>query len=80
MALPVTVETDGGTYADWHFGNLYIGKTVPLEQQFAAKTMRGARGAGLANTFRVRIRSATPESEEAALWRKGELPVPRFSE
>jgi hypothetical protein len=78
MSFHVTVETDGGTYAGWHVGSLDINKTAPLAKQFAEKPMRGVRAAGSVSTFRVRIRSATPESDEAALWRKGELPVPAF--
>ncbi|MGE5193732.1 MAG: DUF1570 domain-containing protein [Deltaproteobacteria bacterium] len=80
MSFHVTVETDGGTYADWHVANLDIGKTAPLARQYATKTMRGVRTSGVASTFRVRIRSAIPDSEEATLWRKGELPVPAVSE
>jgi hypothetical protein len=80
MSFHVTVETDGGTYAGWHVGNLDIGKTAPLVKQFAEKPMRGVRVAGSTSTFRVRIRAATPESDEAAQWRKGELPVPAFGE
>jgi hypothetical protein len=80
MSFHVTVETDGGTYAGWHVGSLDIGKTAPLVKQFAEKPMRGVRAAGSTSTFRVRIRAATPESEEAGQWRKGELPVPAYGE
>jgi hypothetical protein len=80
MSFYVTVETDGGTYAGWHVASLDIGKTVSLARQFAEKPMRGVRAAGSISTFRVRIRSATPDSNEAAQWRKGELPVPAYSE
>jgi hypothetical protein len=80
MSFHVTVETDGGTYAGWHVASLDIGKTASLVKQFAEKPMRGVRAAGSVSTFRVRIRSATPESDEATQWRKGELPVPAFSE
>jgi hypothetical protein len=61
-------------------GSLDIGQTAPLVKQFAEKPMRGVRAAGSISTFRVRIRSVTPESGEAAQWRKGELPVPAFGE
>src|SRR5262249_27287806 len=80
MSFHVTVETDGGTYAGWHVGSLDIGKSAPLVKQFAEKPMRGVRAAGSASTFRVRIRSATPASDEAARRRKGQLPVPAFGE
>ncbi len=80
MSFYVTVETDGGTYADWHVATLDIGQTVPLARQYARKAMQGARVRGAASTFRVHIRSATTDSEEAAQWRKGELPVPAAGE
>ncbi len=80
MAFHVTVETDGGTYADWYIATLDIGQTVPLARQYARKAMQGVHSRGAASTFRVRIRSVTPDSEEAAQWRKGELPVPAVSE
>ncbi len=58
MAFYVTVETNAGTFAEWHIGSLDIGKTRNLELQNPTKTMRGVRGAGNPTTFRVRIRSA----------------------
>ncbi len=76
MTYHVTVETDGGTYAEWLIPNLEIKKTVPLPKQFVQKVMAGARGPGPSRTFRVRIRSAPPESREAGEWKAGNLPVP----
>jgi hypothetical protein len=80
MSFHVTVETDGGTYADWYVANLDIGRTVPLARKYATKPMRGVRTAGAAGTFRVRIRSVTPDSDEAAQWREGNLPVPAVTQ
>jgi hypothetical protein len=80
MAFYVTVETDGGTYAEWHVGSLDVGKTAPLELQFPTKTMRGVRSPGKSSTFRVRIRSAPADSEEADAWRRGAYPAPIYSE
>ncbi len=80
MAYHVTVETDGGLYADWLVGTLDVGKSAPLTTQFAAKTMQGVRVPGMAATFRVRIRATPANSEEAGQWRKGELPVPEYRE
>ena len=76
----VTVETDGGTYAEWHIGVLDVGKTRPLELQYPTKTMRGVRSTGKSTTFRVRIRSAPPDSEEAEAWRSGAFPAPEYSQ
>lgn len=77
MAYHITVETDAGTYADWHVPTLDISKSTPLQLQYVRKVMRGATG-GPSRTFRVRIRSAPPESEEAGAWKKGNLPVPTY--
>ena len=77
MSYHVTVETDSGTYADWHVPSLDILKTVPLKSQVARKMMRGAPG-GPSRTFRVRVRSVTPDSRDAELWKAGQLPVPEF--
>lgn len=80
MAFYVTVETDGGAYAEWHVGSLDVGRTRSLELQYPTKTMRGVRSTGKSSTFRVRIRSAPPDSEEAESWRRGELPAPTYGQ
>lgn len=80
MAYFVTVETDGGTYADWHIPSLEIGKTAILANKNAAQLMRGVARAGASRTFRVRIHSAAPESEEAGEWKVGKVPVPMIGE
>ncbi|GAB4152830.1 MAG: hypothetical protein Tsb009_28890 [Planctomycetaceae bacterium] len=77
MTFYITVETNGGTYADWLIPSLRSGKTVVLQPQAARKVMRNARG-GISSTFRVRVRAASPDSPEAKRWQKGELPVPVF--
>jgi hypothetical protein len=79
MSYHVTVETDAGTYADWHVPSLDMLKTAPLKKQYAQKLMRGARG-GPSQTFRVRVRSVIPGSREAEQWKAGQLPVPEFGE
>ncbi len=75
MAFHVTVETDAGTYAEWHVPSLDSNKSSNLAGQVVTKRMRGGRG-GNSRTFRVRIRSAPADSAEAAAWKEGKLPVP----
>jgi hypothetical protein len=41
------------------------------------KVMKRAPG-GPARTFRVKIRSAVPESREAGEWKAGNFPVPEY--
>lgn len=80
MAFHVTAETDGGTYADWLIPSLDIGKSAPLQEQTTSKLMAGVKEHGHSRTFRVRIHAVLPESEEAGHWRKGELPVPVYTQ
>ena len=75
MAYYVTVETDAGTYAGWHVPNLDVQKSTKLDLQIVTKRMRGGEG-GPARTFRVKIRSAPPDSAEAGEWKNGQLPIP----
>jgi len=77
LTFYVTVETDSGTYAEWLVPGLEINKSVPLSPQVAEKVMEGAPG-GAGRTFRVRIRSVPSDSEEAAAWKQGQIPAPRF--
>jgi len=79
MSFHVTVETDSGTYADWHVPNLDVNQTVRLKKQFARKLMKNAPG-GPSRTFRVNVRCALAESAEAQRWQRGELPVPVFGQ
>ena len=68
LSFLVVVETDAGTYADWHVPDLAIQRSVTLPTQFARKLMPNARG-GRSSTFRVRIRSTLTDSAEAIRWR-----------
>lgn len=79
MAFYVTVETDAATYADWFIRRLDPLKSAPLPAQNVVKSMRAAAmpGAG-PRTFRVRIRSAPADSDEAQRWSSGQLPEPAF--
>ncbi|MFG0332547.1 MAG: DUF1570 domain-containing protein [Maioricimonas sp. JB049] len=77
LCYHVTVETDAGLYAEWFVPDLGSGRKSPLKRQIVRKRMQNAPG-GLSQTFRVRIRSALSESEDAAAWKRGELPVPVY--
>ena len=77
LSFHVTVETDAGLYAEWFVPDLASGRKVPLKRQVVRQQMQNAPG-GLSQTFRVRIRSALPDSDDAAAWKQGDLPVPVF--
>jgi len=77
LAFHVTVETNAGTYVEWLIPDLDVGKSSPLPVQSTFKLMRGGRG-GPGSGFNVRVRSVPSDSEEAAQWKKGRLPVPVF--
>jgi len=79
LSFHVTVETDAGLYAEWFVPDLASGRKVPLKRQVVRQQMQNAPG-GLSQTFRVRIRSALPDSDDAAAWKQGDLPVPVFGQ
>jgi hypothetical protein len=78
MSYYVAVVTGSGEYADWHLPGLSIRKSVPLSRQFATKRLAGG-GPGTPGTFRVLIQSAPAASDEAAAWKRGQLPTPRVN-
>lgn len=77
MSFYVSLETDVGTYAEWHVHALGIGGEFALPKQFATKPMEGGPG-GPCGSYKIRVRSAVPDSVEARLWNQGKLPVPVF--
>ncbi len=77
LAFHITVETTAGTYAEWYLPSVKMKKVTPLKLQRVNKLMKNAPG-GLSATFHVRIRSIPPDSETAATWKRGQLPVPVF--
>lgn len=79
MSFHVTVETDGGAYADWYLPQVPTLKTVPLPKQNAIKRMKNSPG-GPSSLFAVRVRAVVPESEEGQSWKRGELPIPVFGD
>ena len=79
MSFHVVVETGTGMYADWYIPSVAINRTAPLPVQQVRKTLPNAPG-GNSSTFRVRIRSVPPDSEEGQRWKRGQLPVLEFRE
>jgi hypothetical protein len=77
MSFHITLETDAGTYAEWHVHALAVGGEFALSKQFATKMMDGGRE-GPCSSYKIRVRSAVPDSVEARLWSQGKLPVPVF--
>ena len=77
MSFHVIIETETGLYADWYVPSLSINRVAPLPLQQVRKTLPNAPG-GHSGTFRVRVRSVPPDSEEGQRWKRGELPVPEF--
>ena len=80
LSFHVTVETDQGMYADWLISDLDISRSSPLNTQYVEKAMQNGNRGGSGRTFRVRVNSVPAASEEAAAWKKGNLPVPVFGE
>lgn len=77
MSFYVTVETDAGTYAEWHIAQLSTQKTTALPKQFVQKVMDNAPG-GSSRLFRVRVKAAVPDSETGQNWQRGQLPRPVY--
>ena len=75
MSFLVTVETDSGTYAEWYLANIGPQKTTPLPKQLAKKRMQGGPG-GPSQSFRVKVKTAVPDSETGKAWQRGQFPVP----
>jgi hypothetical protein len=75
MSYLITLETNSGTYAEWYLPNVPALKVVPLPRQFAEKRMKGGPG-GPAETYRVKVKTAVPDSETGKSWQRGEFPIP----
>ena len=76
LSFSIVVITDAGVYAQWILPSVSSKQVVPLAKKYADKIAPGGRRAGSSNSFRVKIRSISPDSEEAARWKRGELPAP----
>ena len=79
MSFYITIETDAGTYAEWFFPSVAPQKIVPLPRQLADKRMDGAPG-GPTRTFRVKVKTAVPDSATSKMWQRGQFPTPLWSE
>lgn len=77
MTFYVTVETDGGTYADWLIPELKYRTKTSLRKQLVLKRMRNSRG-GPSRAFRVKVQCAVPGTEKEKRWRSGNVPIPVF--
>lgn len=77
LCFHVTVETDAGTYAEWFVQDVDVNKTETLANQAVRKLMQNS-GGGPSERFRVRVKSAPPDSADAVQWKRGNLPVPVF--
>lgn len=78
MTYHVTVETDGGAYADWLIPNAGINKIIALEPQVVQKKMQNAPEGRNSRTFKVKVQSVVPGTSEDENWRKGKVPVPSY--
>lgn len=75
MSYLVTVETDGGEYAQWFIPDVESHQTATV----GLKQVQQPIGNVLprpSNTFLIRVRSAPATSSVAERWRKGQLPSP----
>ncbi|HEY0983872.1 DUF1570 domain-containing protein [Schlesneria sp.] len=79
MSFLITIETNAGSYAEWYLPNVPPQKISPLPRQSTDKEMKGSPG-GPAQTFRIKVRAAIPESEAGRLWQRGKFPVPEWTE
>ena len=77
LAFHITMETDSGTYAEWHIPELKPGQTVPLRPAQATEHMKNGTDQK-PTSFRVNIRSVPSDSSQAKAWNSGVLPVPIF--
>ena len=79
MTFHITMETDGGKYAEWYLPNTLPLRQIHLPKQVANKQMKGAPNRE-SQTFRIKVKSVLPESETDNEWQRGQLPVPVWSD
>ncbi len=75
MTYYVTVETQGGQYADWVLADVRPSQTVNLPPKVANQVIPGTRS-GPSTAFQVWIRSVAAESPTAGQWKDGRVPGP----
>lgn len=79
MTFYVTVETETGMYADWLVPDLKPRERQILPVQLVTKSFP-RRERGNPGRFQVFIRSTPASSNQAALWKEGQLPAPVSAE
>jgi hypothetical protein len=79
MSFYITIETDGGTYAEWYLPKVSSGQKCVLPRQAVTKQMKDSPERN-SNTFHIKVRSEFPDSETDREWQRGTLPIPVFSE
>jgi hypothetical protein len=75
LTFYVTVETEGGVYADWVAADVKPNQQINLPSQMAHKHIPGVRR-GPSDSYRVFVRSAPADSREASEWKSGQVPGP----
>lgn len=75
MSFLLSVETDGGEYAQWLFPDVNMNQTVSVGLKQVRQPV-GDTPPRPSNTFRIRVRAAPATGPLAERWRKGELPAP----
>jgi hypothetical protein len=76
-AYHVTVQTDGGLYAQWHIQSVKSQAERSLNERFVDKVIDGGPGQ-TGSRFWVDVTCALPDSPEAERWRRGEFPIPQW--
>jgi hypothetical protein len=79
MSFHITMETDGGTYAEWYLSNVPPMAVKPLPNQIARKQMKNSPGRA-SNQFWIKVKSVPFDSDTDKEWQHGQLPVPVWSE
>ncbi len=75
LTFAVSVVTDGGNYAQWILPDVDSNRVVRLPKKYAQEVVPG-RNPQPSGSFRVYIRSVSPESTEAQSWQRGNYPDP----
>lgn len=75
MTYHITIETDGGTYAEWFVYNVAKGKQYELKKQLVTKLMKNSPDRP-SDTFQIKVSSVLPDSETSKAWQQGQGPVP----
>ena len=78
MTFYVTMETSGGTYAEWLVPNVRPGRREQLRRRQAVRRFP-IRESLPAGTFQIFVRSAPSDSEESHSWQSGNVPGPKLA-